>query len=265
MSRLMPAFLPGLILGASISACGGPPAPAPVASPHHATWSYAGASGPAHWSELDPSFALCAQGTKQSPIDLPHSPVASGMTLGSPHWDPVPLSVVNNGHSIQVDDTAPSALVVDSVPYSLAQFHFHAPAEHTLEGRAFDAEMHLVHRAPDGKLAVIALFFQKGAENAALRPLFDAIPMEPGSPRSIPSKSIDVGVLVSRASRFVTYEGSLTVPPCTEGVRWIVAMPDPAPLEMAEADLAKLRTALHGSTNRPTQPRNARSVGSLTP
>jgi carbonic anhydrase len=184
--------------------------------------------------------------------------VASALAL--PHWDPVPLSIVNNGHTIQVDDSAPSSLVLDGESYSLAQFHFHVPSEHTIEGRAFDAEIHLVHRTPGGRLAVIALFFQKGAANGPLRAVFDAIPMDPGSPRSIPGEKIDLGALLPRAPRFLSYEGSLTTPPCTEGVRWLVVLPDPAPLEVSEADLSKLRAAVHAPTNRPTQPRNDRAV-----
>jgi len=172
----------------------------------------------------------------------------------------VPLSIVNNGHTVEVDDEAPSSLVLDGVTYSLKQFHFHTPSEHTLEGRAFDAEMHLVHRAPDGKLAVIALLFQTGAENATLRPVFDSIPMEAGAHIAAPGKTIDLAALLSHGARFLSYEGSLTTPPCTEGVRWLVLLPDSAPLQLAERDLAKLRAAVHAPSNRPPQPLNGRIV-----
>ena len=243
------------------SACASPPAPAHGAPPHHAAWTYTGATGADHWGELDPSFSLCASGATQSPIHLPRA--AESMTasaIAPPHWDPVPLSIVNTGHTVQVDDAAPSSLVLDGVTYALVQFHIHTPAEHSIEGRAFDAELHLVHRAPDGKLAVMALLFVKGAENVTLRALFDAIPIDPGAPRSIPGKTIDVAALVPRAPRFLTYDGSLTTPPCSEGVRWLVVVPDPAPLEIAEADLAKLRAAVHAPTNRPEQPRHDRAI-----
>jgi carbonic anhydrase len=242
-----------------IVACASPPPPAPVPAPHHPVWGYTGATGPEHWAELDASFAMCSHGTRQSPIDLRPRDSVPGSTLVSPHWDPVPLTIGNNGHTVQVDDAAPSSLVVDGVSYSLVQFHFHAPSEHTLEGRAFDAEMHLVHRSPDGKLAVIALFFQKGAENAALRPVFDAIPTEPGPPQGVRGKTIDVAALLPRAARYLSYDGSLTTPPCSEGVRWLLVLPDPA-LELAEPDLAKLRAAVHAPNNRPAQPGNERAL-----
>ena len=257
---------PLLGIATLLASCGSSPPLAPAASSHRAAWTYAGATGPEHWSDLDPSFSACSRGSRQSPIDLPPPPGSStAPAVASPHWDPVPLSIVNNGHTVQVDDAAPSSLVLDGVTYSLVQFHFHTPAEHTLEGRAFDAEVHLVHRAANGKLAVVALFFQRGAESAALRPLFDAIPMEQGAPISVPGKTLDLGALVPRAPRFLSYDGSLTTPPCTEGVRWLVVLPDPKPLEIAESDLAKLRAAVHAPNNRPQQPRNDRAIDLRAP
>ena len=254
----------GLVLVAATVACSSPSAPAAPTSapgaPHLSLWSYSGATGPAHWGDLDDSFALCGRGAMQSPIDLPLLR-ESARPFALPHWDPVPLtSILNTGHTVQVDDPAPSSLVLDGVTYSLLQFHFHVPADHTIEGRTFDAELHLVHRSPDGQLLAVALFFDKGAENAVLRPLFDAIPAEAGGRRSVPEATIDLGALLPRAPRFLSYQGSLTAPPCTEGVRWLIAVPDPAPLEIAEADLIKLRAAVHAPTSRPQQPRNGRAV-----
>jgi carbonic anhydrase len=165
---------------------------------------------------------------------------------------------------VQVDDSAPSSLVLDGVTYSLAQFHFHTPAEHTLDGRTFDAELHLVHRSPAGKVAVIALLLRSGAENPALRALFDALPMDPSPPRAVPGKTVDISALVPVAPRFLSYDGSLTAPPCTEGVHWLVVVPDP-PLDLPEADLAKLRAAIRAPTNRPLQPRNGRVVDLRAP
>jgi carbonic anhydrase len=237
------------------------PPPAVAAAAQHAEWTYTGPSGPEHWGDLDPSFASCARGTKQSPIDLSRTgSIPSTGTIGSHHWDPVPLSIRNTGHTVQVDDTAASSVVVDGMAYSLVQFHLHAPAEHTLDGRSFDAELHLVHKAPDGRLAVVALLLQRGAKNPLLSPFFEAMPLEVGPAHGVPGQTIDIGALVPVTSRFLSYDGSLTSPPCTEGVRWLVVVPEPAPLEIAEADLAKFEAAVHGANRRPVQPRNGRSV-----
>jgi carbonic anhydrase len=262
------AFALLLVVGPASLSCGSaPPAHnAPAASGHHAAWTYSGATAPDHWGKLDPAFAVCSRGTKQSPIDLPRTPAAAtAPALPAPHWAPVPLSIVNNGHTVQVDDVAPSSLIVDGTSYSLAQFHFHTPSEHTIEGRSFDAELHLVHRAPGGELAVIAIFFARGAENPALRPFFDSLPMEMGEPHSVPGKTIDVAALLPRVPRFLSYDGSLTTPPCTEAVRWLVVAPEPAPGELAEADLAKLRAAMHAPNTRPPQAKSGRAVDLRAP
>jgi carbonic anhydrase len=265
MRSIPQAFLfVALVLGAG---CGAPPgALAPSGSPHHASWSYDGPTGPERWGDLEPAYAACSQGREQSPIDLPGPEGLSTASTARLQWgDPVPLTILNNGHTVQVDAAVPSSLALDGVSYSLAQFHFHVPAEHTLAGRVFDAELHLVHRAPGGKVAVVALLIREGAENQALRPVFESLPMEPAAPRTVPGKAIDVGAIVPRSPRFLSYDGSLTTPPCTEGVRWLVALPEPAPLELAKADLARLRAAVHAPTHRPPQPRNDRAVVLRTP
>jgi carbonic anhydrase len=244
------------VLASTLLACAAPPA-----SPPHVAWSYSGATSPERWGDLDPSFAACSRGTRQSPIDLPLPPATPAKpAITSLHWDPVPLAILNNGHAVQVDDPAPSAVVIDGVTYSLVQFHFHVPSEHTLGGHAFDAELHLVHKTPDGKLAVIALLFQAGAENAVLHPLLDVAPMEAHAQRAVPGKTVDVGALVPRTPRFLSYDGSLTTPPCTEGVRWFVVLPDPAPLELSQGDLATLRSAMHAPNNRPRQATHDRAI-----
>ena len=114
-------------------------------------WTYSGDTGSAHWGALDPSFELCSHGTKQPPIDLPPSAPATAAPA-RPERAPIPLRVTNTGHTIQVNDSAASSFTVDGVAYTLAQFHFHSPAEHTIARRAFDAEMHLVHKSEDGNL-----------------------------------------------------------------------------------------------------------------
>jgi carbonic anhydrase len=259
------------LLAALASACAAAPPPsattsAPAAVPtNQVAWGYDGALAPEHWGDLDPSFAACSAGRAQSPIDLPETvPLRDAARVAAPRWEPVPLSAVNNGHTVEVEDSAASSLVLDGVTYSLVQLHVHVPSEHTLGGRRFDAEMHLVHRSADGKRAVVALLFRSGADNAVLRPLFDALPMREGESRSA-GKTLDIAALLGSAPRFLVYDGSLTTPPCTEGVRWLVALPGATPLEISAADLTKLRLAVHADNHRPLQERNGRAVEARGP
>lgn len=234
------------------AACGGGAAPAPPEQPHKTAWTY---ENVAHWAELDPAFAAC-KGPHQSPIDVPDThdvgpPIATGT------YAPFPLEILNNGHAIQVEDTASSSLVIGGVTYALAQFHFHAPSEHTLAGKSFDAEAHFVHKSADGKVLVIGMFIRKGKASAELGPIFDAIPAAE-STKHIAAGTIDVGAILPKAPRYAHYDGSLTTPPCSEGVSWWVEKS--AILEVSDAQLAKLRAAVHGDTNRPTQPLGDRAV-----
>jgi carbonic anhydrase len=258
-----------------MAGCGGaavPSAPAPTAMPTgttappaltasatHAAWSYSGDTGPARWGELDASFAACKTGGAQSPVDLPAAPSRRQGALGRPHWEPVPLKVTNTGHSIQVDDAASSSLVMDGTTYKLAQFHFHSPAEHTVAGRSYDVEMHLVHKAEGGKLAVVALLFGTGTENALLAPVWSAMPAQPGPPVDVPAATIDVAALLPAAPRYLRYAGSLTSPPCTEGVTWLVVEPDGA-TQLSAEQVRKLRQSTQPATNRPVQLLGGREV-----
>jgi carbonic anhydrase len=174
---------------------------------------------------------------------------------------------VNTGHTVQVEDTAPSSFTVGGTSYSLAQFHFHSPAEHTIAGHAYDAEMHLVHKSADGKLLVVGILFTTGTENAVLKPVWDGMPAQTGGPPvTVPNVAVDVASLLSKSPRYLRYDGSLTVPPCTEGVTWLVVEPDErAPAQLSAAQIDKLRAATHGPTNRPIQPLHDRIVTELVP
>ncbi len=163
---------------------------------------------------------------------------------------------------IQVNNVAASSLTVDGTKYDLAQFHFHSPSEHTIAGKSYDAEMHLVHKSADGKLLVVGLLFSKGKENATLKPVFDAMPAEPSKEDKVVSGvSVDIAALLPGEPRFAHYEGSLTVPPCGEGVSWFVVEPEKTGgLELSDDQIARFRAVTHGPTNRPSQPLNGRVV-----
>jgi carbonic anhydrase len=245
--------------------CGSAPAPVtPLAgSAAHPHWGYSGDEGPERWADLDPTYALCKTGTAQSPIDLPPSPSRQGPAPERPHWEPVPLRVTNNGHAIQVDDTAPSSFVVDGVSYRLAQFHFHSPAEHSIGGRTFDVEMHLVHKSDTGKLLVVGLLFATGSENTVLAPIWSVLPGL-GEPPAVVGATVDISSLLPKSPRYLRYDGSLTTPPCTEGVQWLVAVPDSS-LQMSAEQITKLRGRTRPETNRPRQAMGSREVVLLAP
>jgi carbonic anhydrase len=176
----------------------------------------------------------------------------------------VPLRLTNNGHSIQVDDTAASSFVVDGITYKLTQFHFHSPSEHTVGGRAYDAEMHFVHKSDTGKVLVVALLFGTGKENAILAPIWKNIPAHEGPAIETVSAPIDIAALLPSAPRYLRYDGSLTAPPCTEGVTWLVVEPSPA-TQMSAEQIRKLRESTMPKTNRPLQQVGSRQVIELLP
>jgi carbonic anhydrase len=265
MTRVLPLAL--LLL----AACGGGSPPAVANAPTASTaptksaahFTYEGAEGPEHWGDLDSTFAACKSGTKQSPVALPVVlRTDSSVDIARPSYAPVPLVVINNGHNVQVKNTAQGSVVYDGVKYDLAQFHFHSPSEHTIGGKSFDVEMHLVHKSADGKILVIALMFMKGAENKLLSPLWNALPATVSeTPTTVPNVTIDVASLLPADLKFEHYEGSLTTPPCTEGVNWfVVEAPAKGGLEMSGDQITRYRTLLHGATNRPTQPLDGRTV-----
>jgi carbonic anhydrase len=255
-------------LGSTVLACGGAsaPGPAPPRSASLAHWSYSGDENPQRWGDLDPTYALCKTGGAQSPIDLPLTPSRHEPAPARPRWEPIPLRVTNNGRILQVEDTAPSSFVVDGTTYHLAQFHFHSPSDHTIKGHRYAVEMHLVHKSDAGGLLVVAIFFESGRENVTLLPLWSAMPMPTDGPVAVvvPGTTLDVSPLLPSAPRYLRYGGSLTVPPCTEGVTWFVVEPD-ASTQMSPDQIKTLHDRTQPSSSRPLQPVGAREVVELIP
>jgi carbonic anhydrase len=241
-----------------------PPSPPTTAPAVRAHWSYAGEDGPEHWGDLDPQYEMCKSGAEQSPVDLPAASVHHTLGPLAPRWDPIPLRITNNGHSIQVDDTAGSAFVVESTTYRLVQFHFHSPSEHTVGGRRFGAEVHFVHRSEGGKVLVLAILFGIGEENATVAPIWRSMPSQAGTSTTVPGVTLDLAPLLPKEPRYLRYDGSLTTPPCTEGVTWLVLEPDPSH-QLSPEQVNALRAATQPNTNRPAQPLHTREVTELIP
>lgn len=230
---------------------------------HEIHWDYA-ELGPADWAALSPEFAVCGAGERQSPIDIGDAVTAPVPALDAT-FRPVELHIVhhehradiiNTGHSVQVNYPGSDTLVIGDERFELLQYHFHSPAEHRVAGREFPAEVHFVHRAANGRLAVIGVLIEEGAANPAYDPVWQNLPTEKGREIHLEHVTVDVDALLPRETASVRYVGSLTTPPCSEGVEWIVMT---TPVSMSGAQLATLRAVLSGN-NRPIQPRHDRPV-----
>jgi carbonic anhydrase len=222
---------------------------------HHPHWGYSGEAAPDKWGALEPSFASCASGKVQSPVDVPSSKAGSAHPAAIA-WHPGAKDIVNNGHTIQVDYRPGSTLKVDGRPYELKQFHFHAPSENHIDGQAFPLEAHFVHADAEGKLAVVAVMFSEGAASAPLEALWKAIPAHEGEKKSLPA-SFDASTLLPRDRSHYRFAGSLTTPPCSEGVTWLVMR---EPVTASAAQVAAFTRAVGFANNRPVQPLNGRKV-----
>ena len=236
------------------------PAPAAASAPaHEKHWAYethGDAIGPAGWGSL-PGDSACSTGTKQSPIALMSAVADPAPNSLSFAYGPTPLKITNNGHTQQVDVAPGRSVTVDGASYALVQFHFHSPSEHTLDGKQFPLEMHLVHAGADGKPAVVVgVLFEEGAANAALAPFFANLPKTKGSvaPAGL---TIDPAAILPASHAFLHYGGSLTTPPCTEGIRWFV-LTTPVTVSVEQVK-AYVGTGLD-HTNRPVQPLAGRRV-----
>jgi carbonic anhydrase len=182
-------------------------------------WGYDGKAGPAAWGTLDPAWSACSEGKAQSPIDI--EPRASTATPIVFHYKPTPATIIDNGHTLQVNLAAGSSIEIDSWPYELVQFHFHAPSEHTVAGERYPLEVHLVHKDAKGKLAVVGVLHDIGAESKALASVWSKWPRKVGVEDKL-RKPFDPSALIPEIRTVFRYPGSLTTPPCTEGVVWNV-------------------------------------------
>jgi len=224
----------------------------PVSAPAH--WTYEGEEGPEHWGEIDPTYATCGTGTKQSPINItaPNEKDLANIVF---HYQPSEVNILNNGHTVQVNYDAGSYIEWDSVRYDVAQFHYHAPSEHTIDGKSFAAEIHIVHKNADGQLAVVGILLKEGAENKAFAPFINNLPVEKTDAKDAGAK-INAADFLPTAQTTYRYSGSLTTPPCSEGVSWLVMT---TPVELSSAQLNKL-DALFENNNRPVQKLNDRPL-----
>lgn len=222
-------------------------------------WSYEGDTGPEHWGSLDPSFSRCADGTEQSPIDIELASVKLDKTLQDveAHYKPTAFTLANTGHTIQLNDASGSnSIVLDGKTYKLVQIHFHKPSENEINGQSFDMEMHLVHKSADGQLAVLGVLIKAGKENKQLAEAWSKLPKEQTAQDIKLDKAIDLAGMLPEGKKAYRYDGSLTTPPCTEGVKWVVM---DTPIELS-IDQIHAFGAIFPDNHRPVQPLNNRTL-----
>ena len=232
-------------------------APAGFAASGHGGvhWGYSGSTGPERWGSLSRDFAMCSEGRSQSPIDIAHTTKAN---LGSLEFDyrDAPLSILNNGHAIQVNVSSDSAMRIDGNTYKLLQFHFHSPSENTHNGRPYAMEAHLVHKNDRGELAVVGVFLEEGRENPFVQTLWDNLPAQVNHENRVGHLPVNAADLLPANGSYYHFSGSLTTPPCSENVKWYV-MKEPIPVSAAQV---KKFLALIGPDARPVQPLHGREV-----
>jgi carbonic anhydrase len=227
----------------------------PAAALAQTHWSYEGEAAPANWGKLDAKFAACAAGRNQSPIDLADFVKADLKPLKL-NYSAGATEILNNGHTIQVNYAPGSSLVVDGHEFELKQFHFHAPSENRINGRQFPLEGHLVHADKDGNLAVVAVLFAEGVDNGLLAKLWEKMPGKKDEKSALASGLTATQLLPAKRD-YYRYSGSLTTPPCSEGVLWLVVK---APSSASKAQIEKFARTMGVANNRPVQAVNARAV-----
>jgi carbonic anhydrase len=221
-------------------------------NPH---WGYSGHEGPEHWGELAPAFSACSAGKNQSPVNL------TGMVEGDlpgieVNYQTGGTEVLNNGHTIQVNYAPGSTINVADHEFELKQFHFHSPSETTIGGRSYPLEGHFVHADKDGNLAVIAVMFKEGETNAELEKAWAQMPGNAGE-KQVLSSPVNANTLLPSSYDYYRFNGSLTTPPCSEGVWWLVMKQSET---ASKEQIERFAHTMHHANNRPVQPINARLI-----
>ncbi len=232
-------------------------APLLCASEQAPHWSYEGEEGPEHWGEIAELYRMCSEGMNQSPIDLTVD-VHAGLPELVFDYHSSNLREINNGHTIQQNVQPGSYLTITGRDkrYELKQFHFHSPSEHKIDGRSYAMELHFVHVSDTGALAVVGVMIDEGDEHPVLNKLWTWMPENAGETSEQPI-GIEETNLLPPTREYFAYSGSLTTPPCSEGVAWIVLK---NPIEASAEQIARFKERMGPATNRPVQSRNARLI-----
>ena len=218
-------------------------------------WEYKGIAGPQHWGLLTKEYATCETGGKQSPINIQTKNLPSHQETLKFNYRTSELHEMNNGHTIQISHKSGCNVALNNRTYKLRQFHFHEPSEHHIDGNIFPMEMHFVHQDEDGKILVIAAMMEVGPEHPALKKIWKWLPAQIGKESSFPINA-NLREILPENTQHYTYSGSLTTPPCSEGVQWLVLT---EPIKVSEESLKKF-SAIIGPNARPVQPLGDRHI-----
>lgn len=226
-------------------------------SHHEKHWGYTGEESPTHWAELNKKFHTCSDGEQQSPINVvPNEhPLLADLNL---NYTTGSQSIVNNGHTVQINIEEGSTFTIGSDVYELKQFHFHTPSENHINDMAYPLEAHFVHATKDGKLAVVAVMFQEGETNPTLAKVWKRLPnLVENEEVKCGLTSEEIKSLLPENPTHYTFMGSLTTPPCTEGVKWNVYK---TPLTVSKEQVKQFFDLYGHSNNRPIQETNGREI-----
>jgi carbonic anhydrase len=232
---------------------------------HDVHWGYAGEEGPGRWADLSEEYALCRDGAEQSPIDLTGAVAIEdsgierrlGHSVLADEQRARVADLVDNGHTIQVTTDAALSLVLGTTAFELVQFHFHAPSEHTIDGVHAPLEAHFVHKSAAGEFAAVGILIKAGEHNKVIAPIIAALPSSPNDPRHLDNLDLPMNNLRPLPGSYYRYDGSLTTPPCSEGVQWIVIADY---YEISDQQMAEIVPHLHDNF-RPVQALGSRKIG----
>ena len=218
-------------------------------------WGYEGDIAAHNWSRLSSDYELCGKGKNQSPINITGA-VKTELEPLSFNYTSALSDIINNGHTVQVNIKKGSNVLIEQNSFELKQFHFHSPSENKINGKSFPLEGHFVHADKNGKLLVVAVMFKKGIKNKAITQLWKSMPEKSGD-KNVLDLKISAKDLLPDNKAYYRFNGSLTTPPCTEGVRWLVLK---KPVTISEEQVAVFKNSLQHSNNRPLQELNARII-----
>jgi len=223
---------------------------------HAKHWGYTADVGPSHWSELNKQYHMCSEGKSQSPINIIASSDIDLPTLAL-NYTTNSTSVIDNGHTVQVNIAGGSTFTIGTDTYELKQFHFHTPSENNINSKSFPLEAHFVHATADGKLAVVAVMFEEGEANPILSKIWGNFPLKTGKKTEFKLTANDVNALLPTDKDYYKFTGSLTTPPCSEQVKWHVIK---KPQTISKAQVKQFFDIYGHTNNRPVQDTNKRVI-----
>jgi carbonic anhydrase len=218
-------------------------------------WQYKGSNGPEFWGDLSPEFVSCKVGRNQSPIDINKTTITTPKPLKTFQRFPA-TDISNNGYTVLANFKSGNFMVVDSIMYQMTQVRFHTPSENTIMGKSFPLEAQFEHVDPEGNIAILVVMFEEGPENKAVAKLWKQMPKTKGQTKALQANLL-AGELMPRKKEYYRYSGSLTTPPCSEGVIWVVMK---STMTASASQIEAFKKVMRHDNNRPVQPLNGRIV-----